>query len=85
MHYEFDKPQKPTTIVNRMLGRNLRKVRCVNGVAASTLAAWLCISEDRLNTYENGTAFIPAEALFFAAQYLQCDIALFFSGLWQPG
>lgn len=81
MPHACDKNPKPTTIVNRMVGRNLRVLRCLNGMKPCALADRLRISEDMLVAYENGTALIPAEILFFVAQYVQCDIARFFTGL----
>lgn len=73
--------KKTSSIVNRIIGKNIRLMRSMRNLSQEDLASRLCLPENTMADYEAGTATIPAETLFHIAEHLRCDLYGFFKGL----
>jgi transcriptional regulator with XRE-family HTH domain len=66
--------------VDRIVGRNLRRLREKRGVTQAALAARVEVSAQDLSAFETGALRIPAPVIYALATSLGVAISAFFEG-----
>ncbi len=64
--------------MNKIVGRNLKRMREANRFTQEQLAGYLGIQRSAFSNYELGEREMPIELLERAADLLGCDLSLFF-------
>lgn len=62
------------------VGSRIRELRELTGVSAKEMASHLSMPADEYKSFEDGSADIPASALFSIAQKLKVDMGLLLTG-----
>lgn len=69
---------------NKVIGKNIRKIRTDSGVYITALAEHLNVTKQLISEYEKGKVAISTDKLHALAKYFEVDINNFFKGLYVP-
>jgi transcriptional regulator with XRE-family HTH domain len=77
--------KRRTSIMDRVIGRNLRRIRKARGLSQQTLAATLGVSFQQIQKYEKGQNRLPVSRLYCLQKIYGIPFGDFFDGLERIG